>query len=799
MLKHYFTLAVRNLLKYKTQNIISVIGLAVGIFCFTVCLYLSRFGMDVNKCFTNYGRIAVVQLETPDGDAFSGTPAALLKELRNHNLVSAEAATLVTYGRREAPFNVEVKDDQLLPYDLYFMETDSCYNALFTPTLLLGNWQTVANTPNAVVMARTTAERIFGSIEAAMGKRLISTKRRHSSPKSTPQTGGIAYTVQAVMEDLPLNTSLNFLRHTDILTVNDSEGMIQWTGNNDATGANTFLLLAPGKSIADLQAEITRVYPTHPMFGTDNHVICASISMDRVNGLSELSMVIAAIGTLILLVGFLNFFQFLVGSFLNRTKEYSLMKLLGINRKRLFLSLFIETLLVICCTTFLALWLVEVFGGRLDFDLFGINVRFEQSDLYLHTLQYAGLLVLVCSVISFFAMLRIRRITVLTGIFGGNRRRGKNRLRNTLLGVQFFICWLFVAGALGLFLLSRTLTKGMFYSFTMQEKQEIVSVRMDYDFLTDADKQVMIDRFRQSSGIKEMMLVEDAITETTYTSVTPDKERKQGTWITITFFNIPPNFFSFMNISLLQGRSIKSNQEIVVDERFLKEEGGELLGKPYYNYQGTGFAVCGVTRQFINSTQDPGTNVATVFSLQEGNFIGHCYLKCHPGRVAEVKRWVEGIRRELLPASIDPTVTTLLDDIHYQQSMETGMMRVILFFAVVCVIITLLGVYSSISLDTERRQKEIAIRKVNGAKLPQIMLLFLRLYIILLVASAVVAFPLIYLVVTFFKEQNTVFFDDGFSYWAMLFLGVAVVTFLTIVFRILKIARRNPAEVIKRE
>ena len=121
------------------------------------------------------------------------------------------------------------------------------------------------------------------------------------------------------------------------------------------------------------------------------------------------------------------------------------------------------------------------------------------------------------------------------------------------------------------------------------------------------------------------------------------------------------------------------------------------------------------------------------------------------------------------------------------------------FFSFVCLVITLLGVYSAITLDTERRQKEVAIRKVNGAGLKEIIELFARLYIWLLGISAVLAFPIIYLILQQWKQLYLVFFDHGILYWGGILLGVTLITALTVIFRILKIARINPATIIKSE
>ena len=139
------------------------------------------------------------------------------------------------------------------------------------------------------------------------------------------------------------------------------------------------------------------------------------------------------------------------------------------------------------------------------------------------------------------------------------------------------------------------------------------------------------------------------------------------------------------------------------------------------------------------------------------------------------------------------------EDIEENQALENNFKSIILFFSIVCLIITLLGVYSAITLDTERRQKEVAIRKVNGAGLKEIILLFARLYIWLLGVSFVLAAPIIYIVLQIWKEMYLVFFNHGILYWGGILLGVTAITALTVIFRILKIARINPATIIKSE
>lgn len=151
MIKHYFKVAFRNLWKYKAQNIISTIGLAVGLLCFSICMYCSRFVESTNHCFDNYSRIAELNLYNEQtGDYFSGTQVALSEELRTWAMGEVEAISCMAYPR-ERSFQVELSPDKSLPYDLEIIEVDTLYNKVFTPQMVVGNWQTASGCPTRLL------------------------------------------------------------------------------------------------------------------------------------------------------------------------------------------------------------------------------------------------------------------------------------------------------------------------------------------------------------------------------------------------------------------------------------------------------------------------------------------------------------------------------------------------------------------------------------------------------------------------------------------------------------------------
>ena len=211
MIVHYLKIAVRNLLKHKTQTVISILGLSVSLLCFSICLYCTRYIYNTNRCFENRHRL--VQMATIDkesGESWGITYSDFGEELKKLSLSEVESYIYVDAVNPRF-YNVEVADNKVLPYTLQCMETEASYLQAFTPKVIAGSWEQASNTPNSLILTESTAKRIFGQAEKAVGKQMTLAQKLMTSPQTTPFTGGINYTVQAVAKDLPENNSLNFL------------------------------------------------------------------------------------------------------------------------------------------------------------------------------------------------------------------------------------------------------------------------------------------------------------------------------------------------------------------------------------------------------------------------------------------------------------------------------------------------------------------------------------------------------------------------------------------------------------
>ncbi len=800
MIRHYIKTAFRNLLKYKTQNIISIIGLSVGILCFSICLYCSRYINSTDKCFTHRERIADINIHNPAGKFYASTPATLIESLRQLQFQEAEAFTFVVYPRPRS-YNVETADGKELPYEsLYAMEVDTAYHSVFTPEILKGSWSVASQTPNAVILTRSLAQKIFGIGENPIGRRMTLAQRLFSSPDTTPRTGGVIYTIQAIMEDIPLNTSLSFLRKIDMLILNDSEGLLRYGGRKDMAGGLTFALLRPGNTPVQLEASFRAMDVKHTLFGEANAVSASNFGkLFREKSVAPyFAGITFVVGLLILLTGLLNFFQFLTGSYLNRSHEFGIRKATGCNGNQLLWLLFTQAVIISLMAFLLTFCLIEIFNPYLSFSLFDFTLIIEKNLLLRQTTEYMSSIILLCLLICLFIVWRMRHVSIQSSIYMNKSKSRKQKIRNSLLGIQFFICWLFIVFTAALYLQADKTGSTLFHTLTEKEKSEIVSIPLDYRFMKNNERLTLIERIGQHPDVKDKMLTDVNYLEgVSGTGMYTEKGNRES-YTEVNIMSVPSNFFEFMNIPILSGHTLKTDKDMVADHKLTEHMKKDLLGTTLYDYDQKGYTVCGICSDFVTDTYNQSKGFIFL-PCDFKYYVGHCYLKCVPGKVEEVKAFVKKMLEENFPPSIQPQISTLLEDIHQTQAVENKIKGIVLFFSFVSLIITLLGVYSAITLDTERRQKEVAIRKVNGAGLKHIFILFARMYIYLLISSVAIAFPLCYAIFQLWRNMYIVFFNDGLLFWISIFITVVSITALTIIFRILHTARINPAEVIKNE
>lgn len=176
----------------------------------------------------------------------------------------------------------------------------------------------------------------------------------------------------------------------------------------------------------------------------------------------------------------------------------------------------------------------------------------------------------------------------------------------------------------------------------------------------------------------------------------------------------------------------------------------------------------------------------------------HVLLKYHEGAWPELRHRVDSLFAKDYP-EVHYRLVNVMDEYNAYLKAEHLLMRLLAFVSTVCILVSAFGIFSMITLSCERRRKEVAIRKVNGARVGDILSLFAREYLLLLAAAAVVAFPVGYVLMKRWLESYVE--QTPLSWWlyAVIFLGMALLVALCISWRVWRAANENPAEVVKRE
>ena len=189
---------------------------------------------------------------------------------------------------------------------------------------------------------------------------------------------------------------------------------------------------------------------------------------------------------------------------------------------------------------------------------------------------------------------------------------------------------------------------------------------------------------------------------------------------------------------------------------------------------------------FVNAVKQPSrSNGAVLFRFKEGTW-------------NECRQAIEKMYEETCP---DKWLRLYNEEEAFNQYLqsENTLMRLLEFVSLVCILISIFGIYSLVTMSCEQRRKEIAIRKVNGAQINTILQMFAKEYLTLLVVSSCVAFPITYGIMKTWIQSYSRQAEIGILPFALIFFGIAIIIALSIGYRVWKAANENPADVVKSE
>lgn len=787
MFKHYLKMAIRQILKNKIQYLLSIIGIAVGLLCFSITSYYIRRFNNQFIAWANSDRMANIYVKSAQyGYEDPYIPGEVVQELMG-NPITGIGQIAYSYGYGQANISISKENQKEIPYQCSIQNVTKDFPTIFSIQTLEG--QTPTLKPGEVFISESSAKKIFGA-ENPIGKTLYFSR-------ADSDTSAIHYsTISAVIRDFPDGT-----REKSDFYFLETAGIQPKRKYRDLV-----VLLDKGVSSKEINQRLRQQIPA---FGKNNdHYLTARTFKEEMYKPDNLSATffIPLIGLLILIAAMINFLKFCIQSFYNRTRELSLRKCLGSDAKGLFRLLFSEIAVLFILSALASLvlteWIVPVYYQYMaSKETINENLFIHTPTLIQQEMEYLCFLFVLCALIVSLVIFRIKHITLTEGIKGVKRQ--KHSIRNFMLGVQLFICFLFIAGAIGLRNIYHLAEEKRNNTLTEEECTRIWKIEL-WEPQVQGHEEEIVSRIRTLAG------VEDVLLETPGKYL--DYKNKQGETLHGIHFLTSKNYPSFMKLPI-EERMPQAANEIVVSRSLIweLEKDGEKnptsvqLGDQTFQitgiYEQLPFEPVYTQDQMAKANQSQYHRFSFISVPKEPNY-RVAYIKCIAGQEQNVRKEILKIVHNWLPASIPFLLTTKQEERFRLNGGEMLISDLFSLLSVISIVITVLGIYSAITLDTVSRQKEVAIRKINGAGPKVIALLFGKLYIRLLAISAIPALAIVYMLLRILTQEK-ITIDPGWLnnplMWLAILLLTTTIVFVTVAYRIWLISRLNPAEVIKTE
>lgn len=808
MLRNYFRVALRNLLKHKAYSAINITGLAVGMACSILILLYVRDELAFDRFHEHAGSVYRFAREFT-GSApmyFTWTPLPLVPALKTE-YPGIQTMRIAGNG----PWSL-IRSAEKQFQEVKIFWADSNFFDFFSFPLVKGNSRTALARPNSMVMTEEMAQKYFGDGDP-VGREITIDNTYHVA-------------VTGVMAAIPHNTHFrpDFLASFSTRTPEFSpQAYSQW-GSNFLV---TYFMLPPDMTIdrfRGLLPGFLQKYATgghkatvlHVEKMTDIHLRSHLTGEFETNGDIASVYVFSAVAFFLILIACLNYMNLSTARASVRTKEIGIRKTLGAVRSKLISQFLVESLFLSLVSLTLAVVIVEILLPTFNF-LTGK----ELAASYLSDPVLIGTMVLLWLVVGVVSgsypalfLSAFRPIQVLKGMSGPGGS-GK-RLREGLVVVQFvisaalIICTTVVYNQMN-FIRNKNL--GL-------DKEHVLLVSIP-DTTVGKEFELVKTAFREVPGVggiagSQITPARPLVNSNAYPPASPGIGGPAQTlttadlqqWVT-RFVSVDEDFFSVLGVSLAAGRCFSKDfptdqRAFMINELAVKQYGWasarEAIGKELISGYGgpnqfTG-PIVGVVKDFhFESLHEPMKPM--VFLYRPSN-LGSFLVRIDGRNLRSTVAELESVWHRIVPDW--PFVNRFMDDDYealYRSEERTG----VLFssFALIAIVIACLGLFGLSAFVIEQRTKEIGIRKTLGASIPGLVGLLSKKYLVLVLIANLIAWPLAWYSMTRWLEAFAYRIDIGAGTFILTGCAAVLIALVTVSFQAVRAALANPVEALRYE
>ena len=787
-MKILFKTIIRNFTRKPVTNLINLLGLSVSLVLVIIISVYCYSELTTDNFQKNGDRVYLYGL---DDHIF--TPGILKDHIDMK--VPAVESTVRVGGTWEAPvFQSENKEPIIS--DLIFADED--FFNLFTYNFIEGNAKTALKEPLTIVITKTLSHKLFGS-ERALGRSI-----KLNNDKSL--------TVSAVIEEPDANSCFFFSAVLNMATrkiVQENGGEYTEWGWADF---QTFLLLNKGVSPDDAGKAILSLFPADNQKDYLNtkltplkKVYFSKFSLFGssylVTGDKRKVRILVLVASLVLLVALINFINISSSQWYERIRQTGVMKIIGAKQYSILRNILAESFLFFLAALLIA---IEIVNAINPFIREYTGIHYNQKLMFSPGFIVVSVAVILVLSIA-FSIIPALRISSSRAVDNLKKTVSQNNAgvssRGALVTMQFTIATVLILFTV---LVQKQVRFGS--SNLGFNQNNIIGIKMT-DQLTQK-KDVLKNLLEANPGVKKVSLTQyypGITTQFRDTELTLNGEKKK---ISFDLFGADSEFFKMLGLQLVSGRFYTDNlstdkNKIIVNEAFLREHNlsnplGATIEMGPIDPQRRNPEIIGVIKDFhFKALTQPISSLV----IRNDSYASYCLVDIQTGNSKALFTTVDNIKKitsDLSPSF--PVEVTFMDQaIQNMYQSELRFRRTFSLLAGCAIIICSLGILAMSIFACQRRVKEIGIRKVNGARISEILVMLNKDFVKWVVIAFLIACPVAGY--GMYKWLQGFSYKTELSWWifglgGILALGIAL---LTVSWQSWRAATRNPVEALRYE
>ncbi len=801
MIRNYWKMAVRKILRDKKLTLIKILGLSIGMTCCMVIYVFVQYELSFDSYHAKADQIYRIVQHTRFADAtyhWSSTAYPLAEALRN-DFPELSFVTQTT-GPLNRTFSLSDAESTLSKFeeDLVLF-TDPFFWQVFDVNWLQGNPENAFDIPNSAILTRSLTIKIFGEkwdTCEVLGKVI------QLNSKDALQITGI-------VEDPLVTSSIQYrmLVPYEFYRVNNPYAAGNWSGNYQGT---TYIIPEKEAETSVLEQQINAwkakymdaqdqqmiSYALQPL--TDIHTeTLYSTSIQSYTMPLKAIQVAGWIGLFILLIACINFINLATAQASGQAKEVGIRKVLGSTKTQLIVQYMGENSLIIFIAILLSLLLTKICLGQLN-NLFS----FYHMQLSLSS-DIAGICILIALCVSglatvypAFVMAAFEPVKALKNKIKTAHSRGFG-LRTSLIIFQFAIVLMMGMGTLVVYQQLKFF-QNIDLGFV---KEAVVTTEVPNEEKAETLRQHLLNQ----TSIEDVTLATGSPTATIIRNGTnfrlPQQSEVEGQEGEMKSIDI--HYLNFYQFKLIAGRNFTRTSEqfdeFIVNEKLVKSLGmapEEALGQELMINEGTA-TIVGVVEDYHNNALQEDISPAILINWKYGIYEAAIKISGKEGLekpLAQLKDSWEAVFPEFIYhyAFLD-------DQLASSYQMEQLTLKGFNIFVILALLIACLGLIGLTTFSLAQRTKEIGVRKVLGATTRSIFTILSQQYLKLILIALVIAIP----VANYFLVEWLASFAYRISivwwYYALPAVVILLIALFSISGQTLKAARKNPVDSLRNE